>query len=989
MTTPNSRSRDHDDGAGVADSGTLLLRSVENTTPNAQAPAVAKKPTLATMEDVGSTAEWVKQAKQNKQVKKKMTKRKKPVPLPRTPSKKHTTAHSGVKRAAQAQPQQLDTDQVDLVRVVPLDEDTVVEQLKDKFNRGVWYSLAGPTLIAVNPFTDENPIPASTYKALCAEKGDACVPHVYTIAQRALQLLPETAQSQVIVLSGQSGAGKTFSSNLILDYLTHTSSSPSSLHSSPSHPVVEALAASSVLLEAFGNAGTVNNHNSSRFGKFVDLHFSTQSSLTSATMKTYLLEASRVTAQQAGERNFHIFHYMDEDNYAHEHLGMPKDLFAQSRFMPQRKDIGSPAKHHDHAQTHTHALASVVCGMAKASLSQEQQTAILQGVCAVVALGTVDPALVVTSSSPVPSLVHVAQLLDADADTLFAHLKYDRLQCGRECVHKPRSVDAVATTTAALARFLYKRIFACVVRSINDTLSATVTLASKQHQEQSQSTIGLLDIFGFEALRTNALEQLCINFVNERLQRHFVEHMIDAELRVYKTEGLLDSQLLLSPTSDACVQLLSQHSHSIFRLLDEACRLKRRKSQSSQISFAQRCDHVLAAKFKDRFVGPTARQPGTFVIKHYAGAVTYSADDMPTQNKDVNEAVFRALCTEAEVALFRDAWCEPSPSTSATTSSTSATTSSGTPSTASTSSSSTTPRSKHATITAQFVSDINALFRRLCACRVHYIRCLASNSTETQLHFDDNVVRQQLRAGGIVDSLRVFAAGRPVHIRYDEFIAKYKPLLAAAASSATHAKDVVQCALPTLLQLNDMDESERPLFGNTILFLKDNHIIQLNTLLHQVLKQSAVVMQCVVRGFLARRLAAALRVEAEEQRRKQQEEEEEERRRAKEEQEQQQQQQLERLAREEAETRKWQQQQQQQQRWEAGVKPVASEVQRVMNKAQQQQEEVEVEQQCTSEQAVPASLPPQTETITPTWPALPRSVLRNAAFANATPLPPM
>eukprot|EP00043_Microstomoeca_roanoka_P020128 m.237762 g.237762 ORF g.237762 m.237762 type:complete len:890 (-) comp17113_c1_seq9:1936-4605(-) len=709
--------------------------------------------------------------------------------------------------------QQLLWQHEDLVRVAPLTEEAVVNCLADRFASGLWYSLAGPTLLAVNPYTNDNPVSVVDYKARVAEQGTHCAPHIYTIAERALEVLPSSSQQQVIVLSGQSGAGKTFSSNLILDYLTHCAGH----EETTLHPVITALTASSCLLEAFGNARTVNNRNSSRFGKYIDLHFSHQKSLEWATIKTYLLETSRVTSQQATEQNFHIFHYIAATIQASAHLTQAlmldgHNICEMTRYLPPTDEDLSEF-----------TLQEVLDCMSNAGMDSGLQDAIVNALCAVLALGCVKMNDITDANTPSKAIERASALLGISPVSLHRFFKYNELQCGAERILKPRHADAVETTIDAFSRFLYRTMFDLVVATINTTLRP-----QESGTAPSLNSIGLLDIFGFEVLNTNTLEQLCINFVNEKLQKHFVQHMIEAEYSLYTAEGLAETSFLCRSNSD-CMSLLYGAPASVFSLLDESCKLKRRRSQDGATAFSLRCVNVLGPRYPDHFQGPSMKEPASFVIKHYAGCVRYDAQDMPIRNQDVNSEVFSAFCQNSGATLLQ--WVTSEHEASTTTGKS-------------------VHQRKHATVTSSFIADINSLFQKLEDSRVHYIRCVSSNTHELPLVFDEKAMKLQLRAGGIIDSLRVFAAGRPVHMPYQEFVNTYWPILSRPCAHSERA--IVEETITLNLDVAAMSSSDKPLYGRTMVFLKDVHVVQLHTAVEKKRDLAATCLQSLVRGCMSR-----------------------------------------------------------------------------------------------------------------------------------------
>eukprot|EP01147_Barroeca_monosierra_P001250 gene1250-4459_t len=680
----------------------------------------------------------------------------------------------------------------DLIQIIPLTEEAGAFRI-------------GPTLVAVNPFINQRMLSPAEFKSqyFLHEEGKIS-PHVFTITQRAIEGLSHIQKPQILVLSGQSGAGKTFNYNLALEYLSewtqNTITSEGTQHQKNT-PLIDGLHSSSTLLEMLGNARTINNRNSSRFGKFVDLMFTDKKcpSIKSAVIKTFLLEVSRLTSHHKDECNFHIVHAVA--THANE-VGI-RDACIQTRYLRSSAEPFLPK---------AFSLEQWVSCMQHSGVSKEECDTVIKIISAIIVLGSVDAHKITLSDKPCSKIYKVADLLNVYPNELYSFFKFAHLTCGSEHIAKPRCTEDIVSVVDALARYIYKNAFEAIVTRLNMTLMG---LSSADFPEvASNRSIGILDIFGFEKLHSNELEQLCINFVNERLQRHFVHNMVEDELHLYKQEGLPIQQFNVTANQD-CLNLLMYHPQSLFRLLDETCRLNRR----TQASFTNKCVQILEPKFPDHCCQRSGKQSSLFLIKHYAGEVHYRTDNMPSRNKDMDPAVFKDLLSRARIS--------PSSASQWLFCSTSITTNQIVDSNSS-QRCDRRIRSSHGTVTSTFIRDINYLFQNLENSHVHYIRCLASNSREEAYHFDTETVRHQLHASGIVDSLRVFSVGRPIHIPFQDFIEKYKSLLSHDEENLNdhcNQKWIIQNILQKFILDNN---SDMPILGRSMVFLKDRHVIALN-----------------------------------------------------------------------------------------------------------------------------------------------------------------
>uniref|UniRef100_A0A452YL90 Myosin motor domain-containing protein n=1 Tax=Aegilops tauschii subsp. strangulata TaxID=200361 RepID=A0A452YL90_AEGTS len=507
----------------------------------------------------------------------------------------------------------------DMTRLAYLHEPGVLRNLKSRYGMNEIYTYTGNILIAVNPFQRlphlYNDHMMEMYKG--AEFGELS-PHPFAMADRAYRLMMNYGISQAILVSGESGAGKTESTKMLMQYLAFMGGKVESGGRSVQQQVLE----SNPVLEAFGNAKTVRNNNSSRFGKFVELQFDQNGKISGAAIRTYLLERSRVCQISDPERNYHCFYMLcaappeDRERYK---LG-DASLF---HYLNQSNCIKLDGMDDSSEYIATRRAMDIV------GISSDEQDAIFRVVAAILHLGNVEFSEGSEADSSVPkddkSQFHLrtaAELFMCDEKSLEESLCKRVMVTRGESIVRNLDSRAAALSRDALARIVYSRLFDWLVNKINTTIGQDPT---------SKLLIGVLDIYGFESFKTNSFEQFCINLTNEKLQQHFNQHVFKMEQEEYTKEEIDWSYIQFVDNQDI-LDLIEKKPGGIIALLDETCMLR----NSNHEIFAEK----LYQKFKDNphFSRPKFSR-SDFTIHHYAGNVTYQTDLFLDKNIDyaVNE----------------------------------------------------------------------------------------------------------------------------------------------------------------------------------------------------------------------------------------------------------------------------------------------------------------------------------------------------------------
>nr|XP_055172935.1 unconventional myosin-XIX isoform X2 [Nyctereutes procyonoides] len=585
----------------------------------------------------------------------------------------------------------------DLTKVNPVTLETVLRCLQARYAADTFYTNAGCTLVALNPF---KPIPQLYSTALMREYHAApqpqkLKPHIFMVGEQTYRNVKSLIEpvNQSIIVSGESGAGKTWTSRCLMKFYAVVAASPTSWES---HKIAERIEQrilnSNPVMEAFGNACTLRNNNSSRFGKFIQLQLNRAQQMTGAAVQTYLLEKTRVACQASSERNFHIFYQVLAGLL---HLGNIR--FADS------EDESQPCQ---------------LMGDAKCSIR--------------------------TSAS----------LLQLPEDPLLETLQIRTIRAGRQqqVFRKPCSRAECDTRRDCLAKLVYARLFDWLVSVINSSICAD--------PDSWTTFIGLLDVYGFESFPNNSLEQLCINYANEKLQQHFVAHYLKAQQEEYTVEGL-EWSFVNYQDNQTCLDLIEGSPISICSLINEECRLNR---PSSAAQLQTRIERALAG---NPCLGHNKlSQEPSFIVVHYAGPVQYHTAGLVEKNKDpvppeLNRLLQQSWDPLLKVLFPTDPEEQPSGQS----------------------------RAPVLTVVSKFKASLEQLLQVLHSTTPHYIRCIKPNSQGQAHIFLQEQVLSQLEACGLVETIHISAAGFPIRISHQNFVERYELLrrLHARTSSGPHS----------------------------------------------------------------------------------------------------------------------------------------------------------------------------------------------------------
>ncbi|NXP79478.1 MYO9B protein, partial [Ramphastos sulfuratus] len=524
----------------------------------------------------------------------------------------------------------------DLCNLPNLTETTLLENLKCRFLKHKIYTYAGSILIAINPFKFlpiYNPKYVKMYENHQLGKLE---PHIFAIADVAYHTMLKKHVNQCIVISGESGSGKTQSTNFLIHCLTALS------QKGYASGVERTILGAGPVLEAFGNAKTAHNNNSSRFGKFIQVNYLENGIVRGAVVEKYLLEKSRLVSQEKDERNYHVFYYLllgvTEEERKEFHLKQPEDYFYLNQHNLKIED----------GEDLRHDFERLKQAMEMVGFLSATKTQIFSILSAILYLGNVTYKKKATGRDeglevgPPEVLDILSQLLKVKREILVEVLTKRKTVTANDKLILPYSLSEAITARDSMAKSLYSALFDWIVLRINHAL------LNKKDMEESVTclSIGVLDIFGFEDFETNSFEQFCINYANEQLQYYFNQHIFKLEQEEYKSEGITWHNIDYTDNV-ACIHLISKKPTGLFYLLDE------------ESNFPHATNQTLLAKFKQQheenkfFVGTPVMEPA-FIIRHFAGKVKYQIKDFREKNMDYMRPDIVALLRSSDSAYVRE-----------------------------------------------------------------------------------------------------------------------------------------------------------------------------------------------------------------------------------------------------------------------------------------------------------------------------------------------
>ncbi|XP_055010629.1 unconventional myosin-Va isoform X3 [Boleophthalmus pectinirostris] len=710
----------------------------------------------------------------------------------------------------------------DLTALSYLHEPAVLHNLKVRFiDSKLIYTYCGIVLVAINPYENLPIYSTDIINAYSGQNMGDMDPHIFAVAEEAYKQMARDERNQSIIVSGESGAGKTVSAKYAMRYFATVSGSASEAN------IEEKVLASNPIMEAIGNAKTTRNDNSSRFGKYIEIGFDNRYRIIGANMRTYLLEKSRVVFQADDERNYHIFYQL----CASAHLPELKvlKLGHASDFLYTRQGRNPVIDGVDD----TKELSTTRNAFTLLGINESYQMGLFQVLAAILHLGNVeikdrdsDSSLIAPNNSHLTSFCELVGVSYQDMSQWLCHR---RLKTATETYIKTLPRLQATNARDALSKHIYAKLFNWIVEHVNKALIANV----KQH-----SFIGVLDIYGFETFDINSFEQFCINYANEKLQQQFNMHVFKLEQEEYMKEQI-PWTLIDFYDNQPCINLI-EAKMGILDLLDEECKMPK----GSDDSWAQKLYNT-HLKTCSLFEKPRMSNRA-FIIQHFADKVEYQCEGFLEKNKDtVNEDqinVLKASKFNLLVELFQDEEKAISPTGQV-------------PGTGGRTRLSVKPdksRDKSSkehkkTVGCQFRNSLQMLMDTLNATTPHYVRCIKPNDFKQAFTFDPKRAVQQLRACGVLETIRISAAGFPSRWTYQEFFSRYRVLM-KQKDVLPDKKLTCRNVLEKLVQ--DQDKYQ---FGKTKIFFRAGQVAYLEKLRADKLRAACIRIQKTIRCWLARK----------------------------------------------------------------------------------------------------------------------------------------
>ncbi|KAK1331743.1 LOW QUALITY PROTEIN: hypothetical protein QTO34_009718 [Cnephaeus nilssonii] len=700
----------------------------------------------------------------------------------------------------------------DMTQLEDLQETTVLSNLKTRFERNLIYqTYIGSILVSVNPYRMFGIYGLEQVHQYSGRALGENPPHLFAIANLAFAKMLDAKQNQCIIISGESGSGKTEATKLILRYLASINQKQG---------VMQQILEATPLLESFGNAKTVRNDNSSRFGKFVEI-FLEGGVISGAITSQYLLEKSRIVFQAKNERNYHIFYELL--------AGLPAPL--RQAFSLQEAEtyyyLNQGGNCEISGKSDADDFRRLLAAMEVLGFSGEDQDSIFRILASILHLGNVYFEKYETDAQEVASVVSarevqaVAELLQISPEGLQKAITFKVTETIREKIFTPLTVESAVDARDAIAKVLYALLFGWLITRVNALVSP----------QQDALSIAILDIYGFEDLSFNSFEQLCINYANENLQYLFNKIIFQEEQEEYLREQIGWREVAFAD-NQPCINLISLKPYGILRILDDQCCFP----QATDHTFLQKCHYHHGAN--PLYSKPKMPLP-EFTIKHYAGKVTYQVHKFLDKNhdqvrQDVLDLFIRSR-TRVVARLFSSHAPQAAPQRLGK-------------------SSSITRLHKAHTVAAKFQQSLLDLIEKMERCNPLFVRCLKPNHKKEPGLFEAEVVMAQLRYSGVLETVRIRKEGFPVRLPFQAFIDRYRCLV-ALEHNLPASGDMCVSVLSRLCTV--MPNMYR--VGVSKLFLKEHLHQLLESMREHVRNRAALTLQRCLRGFFIQRRFRSLR----------------------------------------------------------------------------------------------------------------------------------
>ncbi|XP_069168168.1 myosin heavy chain, muscle [Procambarus clarkii] len=707
----------------------------------------------------------------------------------------------------------------DMSNLTYLNDASVLYNLKSRYIAKLIYTYSGLFCIAINPYKRYPIYTNRVVKIYQGKRRNEVPPHLFAIADGAYMNMIQLGENQSMLITGESGAGKTENTKKVLSYFANVGATTKKKAEETKKNLEDQIVETNPVLEAFGNAKTVRNDNSSRFGKFIRIHFQPNGKLAGADIEVYLLEKARVISQQPLERAYHIFYEMMSDQIPQikPSCYLSNDIY-DYHYVSQGK-VTVPSIDDAEDMQFCHDAFDVL------GFSPEEVEQVYKVTASVMHFGEVKFKQRGREEQAEPDGTEVgdkvAKLLGVEGADLYKCITKPKIKVGAEFVAKGMNVDQCNYSVGALAKGLFDRVFKWLVAKCNQTLETG---------QKRASFIGVLDIAGFEIFDYNGFEQICINFCNEKLQQFFNHHMFVLEQEEYKKEGINWVFVDFGMDLQACIELFEKKM-GILSILEEESMFPKATDKSFQEKL--NANHLGKSPVFIKPKPPKAGQvEGHFAIVHYAGTVTYNLTGWLEKNKDpVNDTVVDLLKKSSHalvVTLFAD---HP-----------------GQSGTGDAKGGRGAKSGSFKTVSSNYRDQLNNLMKTLNATHPHFIRCIVPNETKSPGVIDAGLVMHQLTCNGVLEGIRICRKGFPNRMLYPDFKHRYKILASKEMSETPDDKKAAKICF-------DKAGLEEELYrlGNTKVFFRAGVLGTLEEIRDDRLSKIISWLQAWVRGFIGRK----------------------------------------------------------------------------------------------------------------------------------------
>jgi myosin heavy subunit len=741
-----------------------------------------------------------------------------------------------------------DQDIDNLVNLDEMSEGAILHHVRKRFNKKIIYTHVGNILVAVNPFEKLDIYGPRDLKRATEEYNNP-FPHVFFTASSAYRQLKQNSKNQAVLISGESGAGKTETTKKVLAYLAATAAGNGGVQEGPG--IEDQILQSNPLLESLGNAKTLRNDNSSRFGKWMKVDFDRSYKIQGCEIVNYLLEKSRVVTQSKNERNYHIFYFLlagaTPELKASLKLESPENYFYLSQSGCVRIDKVDDA--------HEFQLVLDAIDILRfGDLAKQQMLAVIASVLHLGNINFVAEGENATSQiSPQSqrSLRTAASLLEVDESQLQYCLTHKNVQMGKGSVVAIKlTPDMAIDSRDTLSKALFSNLFDWTIRKVNETLKVG----------QAPYNIGILDIFGFEVFEMNSFEQLCINYSNEKLQLHFNEVVFNEEMKMYAEENVPTDKVAFKDNS-GCVSLIEGKPYGLLSLLDEECSL----GNATDLSYINKVDQTFGKgkKNENLYFAKHKTKAELFAVRHFAGAVEYTVTNFLDKNRDSLSQTTAETMLSSNSDLVRTLFTpvvNPEAESGGGKS-----------------------KSTSKTLGGQFRGQLIGLVNNLKTAEAHFIRCVKANHLKEPGLLSGTLALRQLRYAGLFEAIRIRKSGYAYRQPHNIFAPYYSLLVDGLTEKLK--KNAISSAEASILILerataNRLFPHEAWHVGKTKVFIKTNDMnVLLDYQKSRLSVKYVVSIQALMRGCLLRMKIFAAKYEKEKLIRAQKAEEEKERKR--------------------------------------------------------------------------------------------------------------